>query len=209
MTREHAERYIREQKGHTRSVDDQVQISHAMWDHGLTGGPSQSLMERALVDKLDLDLEYLLRTSLDHLLEIDVVFEVVEAEQDWYHICGWTYEIIWGRIDEYAHAGVEALIDHMQDDDREVADGGRESIREVLAREFGIGPEGVEAYLRIGRDQEIAWGQMDPLNTAVKAIEAHPEIEKRDDYGEIIIERGHYRYQLSEAQVDRYEREEE
>lgn len=204
MTRAHAERYIREHTPHANSVDDQVALSHAMWEGGLTGGHGHQMMLGELRDALGLDLEFSIGTVVGHLVAIDVVYEAVEATDDWYHISGRYWEVIWGRVDEYLEQDVEALVEHVRDDDREATESGRESVRELLARTFDVEPDAVEAHLRA--DLGAGWEARKPLNAAVEAIRDHPEIEKRDTYGEVLIRRGHSWYHLSESQVERYER---
>jgi len=206
MTEEHAERYIRIEKRGTRSVDDQVKISHGKWDHNI--GPNQDgLREGDVEAELDLDLDYNVGTSLDHLVEIDVIEEVVPSGPDFYAISERLDDVINGRVDEVAAEDIEALIDHMQDDDppeeeetTAVADGGGVTIRSLLSSEFDVLPDTMEHFLRRG-------DQVEKLNTAVEAITEHEETEKREDYDEITFRRGAHRYRLTEEQVARYERE--
>lgn len=204
MTRADAERYIREHTPHRNSVEDQVRLSHAMWEAGLTGGHEHQMMHGELPDALGLDLEHHIRTVVRHLTAIDVVYEAVEATHDWYHISGRDWEIIWGRVDEYLEHDIEALVDHVRDDDEAAAAAGRESVRELLARTFDVEPDAVEAHLL--QDLGAGWWAREPLNAGVEVIRAHPEIEKRDTYGEVIIQRGHSWYHLTGSQVERYER---
>lgn len=205
MTNEHAERYIRTEKRSTWSVDDQVQISHEMWEERI--GPNHDgLTENQTENELDLDLEFNVGTSIGHLVEIDVLEEVTPSGPDFYAISERLDEIINGRVDEVAGEDTEALINHMQDDDppedqerSAVADGARDTIRSILSHEFDVVPDAMEQYLRNG-------DQVEKLNTAVQTIKDHDEIEKRDDYDEIIFRRGSHRYRLTEEQVARYER---
>lgn len=206
MTEEHAERYIRTEKRDTLSVGDQVKISHAMWDQNI-GPNDDGLREDEIEDGLDLDLDYNVGTSLDHLVEIDVIEEVVPAGPDFYAISERLDDVVNGRVDEVAAEDIEALIDHMQDDDppeeeetTAVADGGRMTIRRLLAEEFDVLPDTIEHFLRRG-------DQVEKLNTAVEAISEHEELDKRGDYDEITFRRGAHRYRLTEEQVARYERE--
>jgi len=206
MTEEHAERYIRIEKRGTRSVDDQVQISHGKWGRNI-GPNNDGLREDEIEDELDLDLDYNVGTSLDHLVEIDVIEEVIPSGPDFYAISERLDDVINGRVDEVAAEDIEALIDHMQDDDppeeeetTAVADGGGVTIRSLLSDEFDVLPDTMEHFLRRG-------DQVEKLNTAVEAISEHEEIEKREDYDEIMFRRGAHRYRLTEEQVARYERE--
>jgi len=206
MTKEHAERYIRIEKRGTRSVDDQVTISHGKWDQNI-GPNDDGLREDEIEDELDLDLDYNVGTSLDHLVEIDVIEEVIPSGPDYYAISERLDDVINGRVDEVAAEDIEALIDHMQDDDppeeeetTAVADGGGVTIRSLLSDEFDVLPDTMEHFLRRG-------DQVEKLNTAVETINENEEIEKREDYDEITFRRGAHRYRLTEEQVARYERE--
>jgi len=206
MTKEHAERYIRVEKRNTQSVDDQVAISHAMWEEDI--GPEHGGLKADEIEHvLELDLDYNIGTSVSHLVEIDVLDVVSAPGPDYYAISERLDEIVLGKVEEVATEDVEALIAHMQEDDPSegdespaVADGARTTIRSVLSTEFDVVPDALEEYLRKG-------DQVEKLNTAVQAVKDNEDVEKREDYDEIVFRRGAYRYRLTEEQIARYTRE--
>lgn len=205
MTKAHAARYIANEKASTRSTDDQIAISHTMWDENI--GPSHGgLRKDEIENELDLDLEYNVGTSLAHLEEIDVVEGVSPPGPEFYAISKHLDEIVLGRVDEVAAEDMEALIEHIQDDHplgdepgEAVADGSGISIRTVVADAFDVIPEAVEKFLREG-------DTVDKLATAVDAIEESEHVEKRDDYDKIIFRRGAIKFRLTSEQVERYNR---
>lgn len=179
-----------------------------MWDQNI--GPQHDGLKRTEIEeRLDLDLEYNVKTSLHHLEEIEAIDGVTPDGPEYYAISERLDEIVLGRVDEVASADIEALIEHIQDDDSTgddetpaVADGGGPSLRSVVADEFDIVLDALEEYLRQG-------DQVEKLNMAVDAIEDHETVEKRDTYDRIIFRRGAHRYRLSTDQVERYQRENE
>ena len=208
MSKQHAERYIRVQKQNTRSVDEQVQISHAMWESGI-GPDADGIKKDDLGDELQVELDFNIETSIRHLTEIDALEGNAPSGPDFYAISESRDEIVLGRIDEVAVDDIGAIIEHVQDNDpaREgdevaVTDGGEPTLRGILADEFDIIPTAVEQYLQGG-------DHVEKLNAAVEAIEDSDTVAARDDYGKIIFRRGAYRYRLTEEQANRYEQERE
>lgn len=208
MSKQHAERYIRVQKQNTRSVDEQVQISHSMWDSGI-GPDADGIKKDDLVDELQVELDFNIETSIRHLTEIDDLEGNAPSGPDFYAISESRDEIVLGRTDEVAVDDIDSIIEHVQDNDspREgdeaaVTDGGEPTLRGILADEFDIIPTAVEQYLRVG-------DHVEKLNAAVEAIEDSDTVAARDDYGKIIFRRGAIRYRLTEEQVNRYNRESE
>lgn len=200
MTKADLERYIRARKARTDSIDEQVTIALGMWDTGLD--QDHDGVKRAdLEDELGLDLQYNVGTSLGHLEEIDVVDTTTPSGPSWYVISERRDTIINGEVDETAATDIERLITDMQENDpvddgdtSAVADGAGVTIRTVVADEFDIMPEAVERFLRKG-------DQVDKLNKAIDAIEAHDNVERSDDYGKIIFRGAAYRYRLTEKAV--------
>ncbi|WP_058367396.1 hypothetical protein [Haloparvum sedimenti] len=204
MAKHDVETYIRREKRNTHSIDDQVEISHAMWDRGKH--PNEEGVKRNdLEDELGLSLDYSVKTSLRHLEEIDIVEEYREPGPDTYVIADWHDEtFIMGMVDEAAEEGIEALIDHVQeedpvsgDDTPAIADGAGVTLRQVVADEFDLQPQALEGHLR-------GDNQVDKLNDAVEGIEDHEDFETREDYGEIRFVNVPYRYRLTAFAVDLY-----
>jgi hypothetical protein len=205
MSKHDVEAYILRERRNTHSRDDLVKIAHAMWDHGKhpdTTGVKRSDLE----DELGLDLDYSAKTCLRHLEEIDVVDEYRKPGPDTYVIADWHEEVfIMGMVGEAADDGIEALIDHVQDDDPissddtpAVADGAGTTLRQVVAERFDLQPNALEQHLR-------GDNQVGKLNDAVEAIEKHDEFQSRNDYGEIRFINVPYRYRLTPFAVDLYE----
>lgn len=209
MTQANIRNYIETQKDNARSTDEQIAIAHAMWDNGV--GPQHDGLKRAEIeDELNLDLSHKPKTSLKHLVDIDVVEEFTRPGPDTYVIADWRDEdaFILGEVTEAAETAIESLIDHMQDDDPvsggtdpAVADGGV-TVRSVLSTRFDYEPQSVEEQLRIG-------DPVDKLNEAVDAIQETEDLETRDDYGEVVFINKAYRYRLSTTAVRLYEQEDD
>jgi hypothetical protein len=205
MAQSHAENYIRREKQSTHSVDDQVTIAHAMWGQGKLPN-DQGVKRTDLEPELGLNLDYTVKTSLRHLEEINMVEEYRQPGPDTYVIADWHDEtFIMGMVDEAAEEGIEALLEHVQDDDPVsgddtpvVADGAGMILRQVVAEEFDLKPDALEQHLR--GDNKV-----DKLNDAVEGIEEHNEFETRDDYGEIRFVNVPYRYRLTAFAVDLYQ----
>lgn len=206
MGRKHVESYIRREKRDTRSTDDQIKLSHAMWESEEL--PSEEGVTRSdAEDEWAADLDHNVKTCLRHLEEINIVEEFREPGPDTYVIAEWHDEtFIMGMVDEAADEGVEALIYHVQnedpptgDDTPAVADGGSVTLRQVVAQQFDLRPDAVECHLRSGN-------QVEKLNEAVEGIEEHDEFTTRDDYGEIRFVKAPYQYRLTEFAVDLYTR---
>ncbi|WP_310908325.1 hypothetical protein [Natrinema sp. 1APR25-10V2] len=207
------ERYIRERKGNTHSVDDQVSIAKAFYNAGI--GPEQEGIKRAeMPDSLDVDIEYQPRTVLNHLVDAGVLAQTAPSGPDIFAISERLDGIVNGQVTEEAEANLDALIAHIDDElqvtalaedaaERDgpqasasepsvaVADGVGRTVRSILAAEFGIEPEQVEAFLRSGNP-------VDRLNTAVEVIESSEEVTKSEAYGQIVLVRPAYRYRLTE-----------
>jgi hypothetical protein len=210
MSKEHAEDEIRTEKGNAHSTDEQVEISHGMWDHNV--GPAHDGIKRADVeDELGLNLNHKPKTSLKHLVDIDMVEEFRRPGPDTFVIAEWRDEdaFIMGEVEKAANKAIEALIDHMHNDDPiegddtpAVADGAGPTIRATVADTFDYEPAAVEEQLRIG-------DPLEKLNDAVQAIQEEDDLETRDDYGEIVFINQAYRYRLTPKAVRLYEREDE
>lgn len=207
MSKSDAEAYIRERKSDTYSVDEQVEMSHSFWDARI--GPTHDGIRRADIEnRLGLDLDHTVKTSVKHLVDIGMVEEFTRPGPSTLVIATWREDgVINGEVDEAAGEGVENLIAHMHDDDPPegedtpaVADGAGSTVRSTVADAFDLLPGGVEDYLRTG-------DQVEKLNVAVEAIEDNGDLSTRDDYGEIIFVNPAYRYRLTERAVTLYERE--
>lgn len=205
MSKRDVEDFIRRVKRNVHSIEDLVNIAHAMWDQGKLPD-EQGVKRRDIEDEPQLDLDYSAKTCLRHLVEEDIVEEYRKPGPDTYVIADWHDEtFIMGMVGEAAEEGIEALIDHVQDEDpiggdntTAIADGAGTTLRQVVAAKFDLKPEALEQYLR-GDDQ------VGKLNDAVEAIEAYDGFETRDDYGEIRFINVPYRYRLTPKAVDLYE----
>jgi hypothetical protein len=205
MTRQDVERYIRTEKGNAHSVDDLVDIAHAAWDAQIDP-TTEGIKTAELEGELGLQLDYGIGTCLNHLEEIELFESRVPSGPDWYVISVRLDKVINGDVDDVAEDDIEAVIQHMQDDDpvgrteaTAATDGARTAVRSVLSSAFDVTPSTVEQHLRGGDPVER-------LNTAVEEIEDHPDLTKRETYGRIIFRRGALRWRLTKRAVNLYQK---
>jgi DNA-binding HxlR family transcriptional regulator len=209
--------YIRDRKENTASLDAQIAVAKAFPRHDI--GPDDDGLKRSEInEELDVDIQYQLRTVLDHLVEIDILEQVEPAGPDVFAISERLDDIVNGRVQDEAERNIEALVRHIDDELQAVqleeeaaewdeqdtavtapsvalADGAGRSIRSILAAEFDVAPEHVADYLRSG-------DPVDRLNTTVEAIESSEEVTKSEDYGRILFVSPAYRYRLSQTAVE-------
>lgn len=199
--------YVKKRKSHVPSVDDQVKVVKALLESGIT--PSkEGHTRRELADELENELQYSIRTLLDHLVELDLVQEISPSGPATFAISQRTDEIVNGEVDEEVEKNLEGLISHIDDElyvasttsdvaDTPIAvtDGAGRTIRSILAEEFGLTPESVESYLRRG-------DELEKLNAAVDAIKRSDSVTKGDAYDKIVFRRQAYRYRLTEKAVE-------
>jgi predicted ArsR family transcriptional regulator len=211
------EQYVREQNGNARSVDDQITVAKAFYNAGI--GPEAAGIKRtALLDEVDVDIEYQPGTILNHLVDAGVLAQTAPAGPDVFAISERLDEIVNGQVTAEAEANLESLIAHIDDELQvtalaadaveqnepqtgasapsvAVADGAGRTIRSILATAFDIEPEQVTDVLRSG-------DPVDRLNTAVEAIESSDEVTKSEEYGQIVFVRPAYRYRLTERAMN-------
>lgn len=207
MGKPHVRRYIHSEKGNTRSVHEQVQIAHTMWDHGYRTAAEDGPKRNTVEEVLDLDLEFQARTSLGHLEEIDIVEAFQKPGPNTYVIADWHPDVfIMGDVEGAAREGLEALIEHVHDDDMPpghgspaVADGSGVTLRHVVANAFDLEPDALERFLRDG-------DPVDKLNRAVDVIDESEDYEPREGYGPIRFINTPYHYRLTAKAVRLYEK---
>jgi len=198
--------YIQNQKENTHSVDDQVSVATTLYENGF-GPDNDGLTRNEIAEQLA--FEYSSRTVLNHLVDLEILEEFQPPGPSTYVISERRDQIINGEVEETIDEEIEHLIDHMvahmddrivpmndgQPGDRVViADGAGRTIRSILAEEFEVPSDNVEAYLREG-------DRLTKLNQAVDAIEESEDIDKGEDYGRILFRNPAYRYRLSEFGV--------
>lgn len=206
MCRQDVRDLLRDEKRRTESIDDQVAIAHAMWD-GDIDQAHDGIKASDLEDELSLDLDYDVRTSLGHLEDVGLVEEYMPPGVGTFAIAEWLDggdgDIVNGEVEETAREGLEGLrndLEPVSDADGEsAAADGSGTIVDVVATEFDLLSEGVDEFLRTTDDP------VDVLNDAVDAIE-DVGLETNDDYGKIVFVNRAYRYRLTEAAVEVYER---
>lgn len=200
MAKDDARSYIRREKRNTRSIADQVEIAHAMWDEDI-GHDHDGLKASEIEDELGLNLEFTVKTSLKHLGDIGVLEEFKPAGPDTFAIATWKDggegEIVNGEVGEAAREALTALADEVEEHNAgtgqaTAADGGQPIIRSVLADEFDLVADRVPEFLRT-TDREV-----DVLNDAVDAIEANDDVEVSEDYGKIAFINMPHRFRLTE-----------
>lgn len=214
---ERLERYIRERKGETRSIDDQVKIATAFFEAGI--GPDHDGIKRTdVLEQFDAEIDYQPRTVLKHLVDVGLLEETAPPGPDVFAISERVDEIVNRRVTEEAETNIDALVSHIDDELQSVAldedaaelagsqsrvaapsvavaDGAGRTIRSILAEAFGVDPERVPEYLRSG-------DPVDRLNTAIDAVESTEEVSKSEDYGRIVFVHQAYRYRLTERAMD-------
>jgi len=208
MATRHIEYAIRYIKRITDSIEDQVDIAHALYQQGIDQ-THNGVKADDLEAELGLSLTYEVRTSLKHLVDLGLVNEFQPPGPDYFVIAEWkdsgNGEIVNGEVEEAAEEGIEGLIEDLDPfepsggDTATATDGGA-SLRSALAEEFDLIPEAVEDYLQSASDP------VDVLNRAVSAVEEAEGIETSEDYGEIGFARMPYQYRLTPAAVQLYER---
>ncbi|WP_254763379.1 hypothetical protein [Natrinema marinum] len=181
-----------------------IEIAHGFLREGI--GPAHEGIKSSDTEaELSLLLTYDPKTSLDHLQEVGLIESDPEEADDLrtFAIAEWLGtdgEIINGEVEDTAEDALEALIDHMHatdaSDSPAIADGGV-THRGVLKDEFGIEPARIENRLRTGDPVKT-------LRTAVSAIQEHPGLATRGDYGMITFRYEAYRYTLTSEAVNLY-----
>ena len=107
--------YIRERKEHTHSLEDQVTVAKAFYRNEI--GPEHDGLKRTEVaDQLDLDIQSQLQTILTHLVDIEILEQVVPTGPSVFAISERIDEIVNGRVEEKAEQNVEAVIEHIDDE---------------------------------------------------------------------------------------------
>lgn len=210
-------RYIQQRKDDVRSLDDQVAIVTALYDAGI-GPDHDGLKTHDVTDQLDVSLEYNPKTSLSHLVDLELVEEFTPPGPNALAISERRDEIVNGQVTTEAEENIDALIAHIDDELQSVeldddaaeldapqvtaaapsvalADGAGRTVRSILAAEFDVAPERVPAYLRSG-------DPIDRLNSAIDAIESSPEVTKSSEYGRIVFVNQAYRYRLTERAME-------
>lgn len=197
---------IKNEKGKTRSVDDQVKLVTAMFDANI--GPEHDGLKRTeLESQLEIDLEFTPGTILSHLNDINLVERVESPGPDFSVISKRRNEIVNGEIDEKIEENLEGLIAHIDEEAHfakksqfsergaiAITDGAGRSLRSILAEQFDVMPENVESYLRKG-------DSLDKLNSAIEAIEESNFVNKKEEYDTIIFRRAASRYRLTEKAI--------
>jgi hypothetical protein len=203
MSKTTVNRVIRILKGYTDSVHEQVSIAHALRGKGIP--PTDGVKKKNVEDHLSLNLDYNPGTSLGHLEEIGLVESYTPPGPEFFAISERVDDVVNGRVDEVAEVDIEALIEHIHDDDPPrsrdsgvAADGGQNTLRAVVADAFDLQNDAVEGFLRTG-------DPVDKLNESIEAIEDH-DLQTRESYGEIYVRRAAFRWQLTQNAIDLYER---
>lgn len=209
MAEHHAEDYTRTENSGTHSINDQFAISHWLW-HTDIHPIHEGLPWRDIKDRLDINLEYDITTSLGHLVEAGMVEGYQRPGPDGYAIAEWREDsIVNGEVEEAPNEGLDAVIEHMHDEHPEhedgksvFASGSETTVRNTLASRFDLKPKAVEKFLQSG-------DPVDKLNKAVDAIEEAAGPEPRESYGKIIFRNPANLYRLTEFAVELYEQEED
>ena len=200
MAKGHVRHALYAQNGRDRSIEDQIHVAHNMWDNGF-GQLSDGLKRSNTENELDIELEFTPETVLENLYGAGVVEKEPEDFEDLmtYAIAQWIDdgEIVNGEVTENAEEAIDALIEHMHEEDPStgssgaVADGAGVTIRQVVSDELEVVPSAVEAALRDG-------DAVDKIRQVVGVLREHPDVETGEEYGTITFRNEAYRYRLSE-----------
>lgn len=202
MTKRQVERALRARKGNKDSVNEQIAVTHAMWEQGVVpgiAGPKRKEVEA----RLGLRLCYKPKTVVEHLADAGLVEKYRKPGPERYIIATWRSEgIINGEIPTASRQAIHHLIEHIRTTDPSstrgtaTTDGGVGPLRTVLADEFDVSPDRVEDTLWNG-------DRVEKLNRAVEAITA-AGLRTRGDYGQIIFRNKAFRYRLSAEAIRLY-----
>jgi len=206
MSEFHARAVVHFLNGRDLSVRDQADILIAMESEGIF--PSHDGIRRNQAEHvLGVSLDYQASTSLDNLVQIGMLERDPEVFDDLrtFVIADWLGtdgEIVNGRVRQVAEEAIDAIIEHVHDtdpaggDSEALADGSGVSLRRILARALDVDPPAdIEERLREG-------DLVDNVRDAVEAIEDHPAVSTRDDYGMIRFRNEAYRYRLSDRAIN-------
>lgn len=202
------EDYIRRRKRNARSIDDQVTIAHAMWEHGI-GPDHEGLKADDVADELGVTLGFAVRTSLRHLGEAGIVEEFLPPGPETLVIAEWRDggdgEVVNGEVGEAAEEALDALADELEARSAgtgatTAADGSGATLRAVVSEALDVVPDHVEDYLRT-TDEPV-----DVLIDAVGAIEDASGVSIPSGCGELAFINMPYRYRLTPKAVRLYER---
>lgn len=199
--------FVREENGQLSTAEEQAKLATFLMDEGI-GPEHEGCTPREIEERLGDDVDYSVRTLLDHLVNLGLAEEIRPSGPEILLVSERVNEVINGRIEEEVERNLNELIDHMDGQLRvsstedlqtgsplAAADGAGETIRSLLAKEFEVSPEHVESHLRKG-------DQLTKLNTAVEAIENSDWATKGDEYGKINYVRPPNRYRLTEKAVE-------
>ena len=191
---------IREKNGGQPSVDDQVTVARVLVDKGIHT-PEDALKEAEIEELLDergIKLEYTLRTSLDNLCDVPFLTRFFPVGSRHVPISERRDEIIFGEVEETVREDLEALLEHIHEDDPDdedellvATDGRGVTVREVVADAADIPPENVEENLIGGGPRT----RRERLNEAVDAIVESDHVSKRG-YDKVVFKHKAYRYHL-------------
>ncbi|RKD87649.1 hypothetical protein ATJ93_4547 [Halopiger aswanensis] len=176
-----------------------------MWVNGI-GPDHDGLKANEIEDELELDLEYTAKTSLKHLVDVNIVEEFTPSGPSTLVIASWMDggdgDVVNGNVTEAAEEGLRALADEVStepssDGEAAATDGG--GLSTIIADEFDLVIDKVENFLRT-TDRPV-----DVLNQAVEAIEEADGVEVGEDYGEIAFINMPHRFRLTDRAVSLYE----
>lgn len=192
---------IREKNGNQPSVDGQVAVARGLVEEGIytrEDALKEAEIEELLND-LSIDLEYTLRTVLDNLCGVPFLTRFFPPGSRHVPISERRDEIIFDEIGETVREDLDALLEHLREDDSDdedelliATDGRGVTVREVIAESADIPPENVEEYLTGGGSKT----RRERLNEAIDAIVESDHVSKRGDYGKVLFKHKAYRYHL-------------
>lgn len=191
---------IREKNGDQPSIDDQLTVARVLVEEGIHTRVD-ALKEAEIEELLDdrgIELDYTLRTSLDNLCTVPFTTRFFPTGSRYVPISERRDEIIFDEIEETVSEDLDALLDHMHEDDPDdedellvATDGRGVTVREVVADAADISPENVEEYFTGAGPRT----RRERLNEAVDAIVDSDHVSKRG-YDKVVFKHKAYRYHL-------------
>lgn len=199
--------FIHEKNEKLPTVEEQTKLAGALVDAGI-GPEHEGYTSHEIDEELADEFDYSVRTLLEHLVDLGLVEKIRPSGPEILLVSERINEVINGRVDREVEQNLEELIGHMDSQLRvrstenlparsepTTADGAGETIRSLLAKEFGVSPEQVESHLREG-------DRLTKLNEAVEAIEKSEWTTKGDEYGKISYVLPPNRYRLTEKAIE-------
>lgn len=208
MSKKHVEKRIKSNADCLGTVNEQIQIAHAMWEREI-GPNSDGIRQNNISEELDIGLGANTGATLQHLVNIGIVEEALPTGSKRLVFASWLGRggsFVNEDVDTTISEAVENLINHIHENDKTSTDGTGTTnrtntiIRDLIANQFNLDSDSVEKFLRDTDDQ------IGVLNDTVELIREHDDIQVHDGYGEIYFLQQPYKYRLTEKSIYLYDK---